>query len=134
MGSRTTPTFTNYALKVDGKLNKSVRGNFTFYENSKDKAGRDAGPTRPPETTWLQTGPTRYYKGEGNFIVGNRPVCDREGRVHRLPASRSCRSAASPPDFYFDDGGVAHNTYYGFNSSRPQHYAGGDGSLFRRRP
>ena len=91
-GQPDNTTFTNYALKVDGKLNKSVRGNFTFYENSKDKAGRDAGPTRPPETTWLQTGPTRYYKGEGNFIVGNRLFATARGAYIdcrlRAPARR----------------------------------------------
>ena len=78
-GQPDNTTFTNYAFKADGKLNKSVRGNFTFYENSKDKAGRDAGPTRPPETTWLQTGPTGSYKGEGNFVVGNKLFATAKG-------------------------------------------------------
>ena len=128
-GQADNTTFNNYAFKADGKLNKSVRGNFTFYENSKDKAGRDAGPTRPPETTWLQTGPTRYYKGEGNFIVGNRLFATArgayiDGGFGLLPVG------GLSSDYYFDDGGVAHNTYYAFHSSRPQHYAGGDGSFF----
>ena len=33
-------------------------------------------------------------------------------------------------DYYIDDGGVAHNTYYQYQSTRPQHYAGGDASYF----
>jgi len=128
-GQPDNTTFTNYAFKMDGKLNKSVRGNFTFYENSKDKAGRDAGPTRPPETTWLQTGPTRYYKGEGNFIVGDRLFATARG-AYIDSGFLLVPVGGLSTDYYFDDGGVAHNTYYGFHSSRPQHYAGGDGSLF----
>ena len=62
----------NYAFKVDGQSNASTRGNFTFFEGNKNKNGRSAGPTRPAETTWDQTGPTKFYKGEGNFVVGSK--------------------------------------------------------------
>jgi hypothetical protein len=62
--------FKTWALKVDGRVTKSVRGNFTYYDNDKSKDGRSVGPTRPPETAWDQRGPTTYYKGEGNFDVG----------------------------------------------------------------
>ena len=40
------------------------------------------------------------------------------------------RPAVSTRDYYIDDGGVAHNTYYQYASTRPQHYAGGDASYF----
>ena len=33
-------------------------------------------------------------------------------------------------DYYFDDGGVAHNSYYQYGTDRPQHYIGGDASYF----
>jgi hypothetical protein len=54
----------NYALKADSQLNDAIRAGFTFYEGNKVKNGRSAGPTRPSETTWNQTGPTRMYKGD----------------------------------------------------------------------
>ena len=81
-GASDSTSFTNYAFKADGKLNDKVRGNFTFYENNKQKTGRDAGPTRPPETTWDQAGPSRLYKGEGTFIAGKN-FSLRQGRFHR---------------------------------------------------
>jgi len=122
-------SFRNYALKADGKVNTSVRGNFTFYENNKTKDGRDAGPTRPAETTWSQTGPTRYYKGEGNFVVGKNLFASAKGAY--IDAGFLLAPAGGlSTNYYIDDGGVAHNSYYQYQSTRPQHYAGGDASYF----
>src|SRR3954469_2374851 len=121
--------FSNYSLKVDGKLNDRVRGNFTFYENSKNQAGRDAGPTRTLETTWVQGGPTRLYKGEGNFIAGKNFFASARGAY--VDAGFLLQPAGGmDTTYYIDDNGVAHNTYYQFLSTRPQHYAGGDASYF----
>jgi hypothetical protein len=121
--------FKNYALKVDGQANQSVRGNFTFYENNKVKNGRSAGPTRPPETTWNQTGPTKYYKGEGNFVLGSRLFASAK-YAHVEGGFELAPSGGLGTDYYFDDGGVAHNTFYQYQSIRPQDYIGGDGSYF----
>jgi hypothetical protein len=122
-------TFKNYALKVDGQLNKSIRGNFTFYENNKVKNGRNVGPLRPPETAWDQTGPTKYYKGEGNFVAGSRLFASAkyahvEGGFQLAPIGGLAR------DYYIDDGGVAHNSFYQYQSTRPQDYIGGDANYF----
>jgi Carboxypeptidase regulatory-like domain/TonB-dependent Receptor Plug Domain len=124
--------FKNYALKVDGEVTKGVRGNFTFYENNKIKNGRDVGPTRPPETAWNQTGPTKYYKGGGDFVVGNRlyataKVAKVDGGFLLAPVG------GLDKDYYIDDGGVAHNTFYQYQSTRPQNYIGGDASFFSGR-
>jgi hypothetical protein len=122
-------SFTNYALKADGKLNNRVRGNFTFYENNKTQSGRDAGPTRTVETTWDQAGPSRLYKGEGNFVAGRNFVAS--ARAAYIDAGFQLTPAGGlGTDYYIDDGGVAHNSYYQYQSTRPQHYAGGDASLF----
>jgi hypothetical protein len=128
-GSSDNTSFKNYAFKADGKLNDKVRGNFTFYENNKTKDGRDAGPTRPPETTWNQTGPTRYYKGAGTFAPGRSlfasvKVAYVSGGFQLAPAG------GLGQNYYIDDGGVAHNTYYQYQSTRPQRYVGGDASYF----
>lgn len=128
-GASDSTSFTNYAFKADGKLNGGVRGNFTFFENNKTKAGRDAGPTRPSETTWDQTGPSRLYKGEGTFVVGRNFFASAKSSF--VDAGFILTPAGGlGTDYYVDDGGVAHNTYYQYQSTRPQHYAGGDASFF----
>jgi hypothetical protein len=121
--------FKNYALKVDGQATKNIRGNFTFYENNKVKNGRSAGPLRPPETTWDQTGPTKYYKGEGNFVVGSRlfasvKVAHVTGGFDLAPVG------GLGTDYYIDDGLVTHNSFYEYKSNRPQDYVGADANYF----
>jgi hypothetical protein len=128
-GDSDKTVFKNYALKVDGQASQSIRGNFTFYENNKIKTGRSVGPTRPPETAWNQTGPTKYYKGEGNFVVGARlfasaKVAHVNGGFELAPAG------GLDTDYYFDDGGVAHNSFYQYQSIRPQDYVGADANYF----
>jgi hypothetical protein len=122
-------TFKNYSGKVDGEVNNNIRGNFTFYENNKIKQGRSIGPLRLPETAWNQTGPTKYYKGEGNFVIGSKlfataKVAYVDGGFQLAPAGGLNK------DYYFDDSGVAHNTFYQYQSTRPQHYVGGDANYF----
>ena len=124
--------FKNYAFKADGVVNPSVRGNFTFYENNKIKSGRSVGPVRPPETAWNQTGPTKYFKGEGNFVVGSRlfataKVAHVSGGFVLAPVG------GLDKDYYLDDGGVAHNSFYQYQSDRPQAYVSGDGNYFAGR-
>jgi hypothetical protein len=121
--------FKNYALKVDGQANRNIRGNFTFYENNKIKDGRNAGPTRPPATTWNQTGPTKYYKGQGDFVLGTHLFASAK-YAHVDSSFLLAPAGGLGIDYYFDDGGVAHNTFYQYQSTRPQDYAGGDANYF----
>jgi len=128
-GLATNTSFDNVAFKAEGRLNNAVRGNFAFYENAKDQDGRDAGPTRPIETTWSQSGPTRYYKGEGNFIVSKGLFASVKG-AYVGAGFELIPNGGLAKDYYIDGGGVAHNTYYQYRTSRPQLYFGGDGSYF----
>jgi hypothetical protein len=121
--------FKNYALKTDAKINEAIRGNFTFYENNKIKNGRSAGPTRPAETSWDQTGPTKYYKGEGNFVVGSKMFATAK-YAHLDGGFQLAPEGGLGTDYYIDDGGVAHNTFYQYQSIRPQDYVSGDASYF----
>jgi len=121
--------FKNYAFKTDAKINDAIRGNFTFYENNKIKNGRSAGPTRPAETSWDQTGPTKYYKGEGNFVVGSKMFATAK-YAHLDGGFQLAPEGGLGTDYYFDDGGVAHNTFYQYQSIRPQDYISGDASYF----
>src|SRR6185295_13962169 len=119
----------NYAFKADGQANANTRGNFTFFMGDKNKFGRSAGPTRPPETTWDQTGPTKYYKGEGNFVVGQNLFAAAR-YAHISGGFPLVPQGGLDKDFYKDDAGVWHNSYYFYKTTRPQDYAAGDASYF----
>jgi carboxypeptidase family protein len=118
----------NYAFKADAQMNPSVRGNFTFFEGNKTKTGRSAGATRPPETTWDQEGPTKYYKGEGNFTVGQKLFAT--ARYAYVSGGFQLTPEGGNVPFYKDDNNVWHNSYYFYKTTRPQYYAAGDASYF----
>src|SRR5581483_8937607 len=118
----------NYAFKADGQLNPSVRANFTFFEGNKQKFGRGAGALFPQETTWDQTGPTKYYKGEGNFVVGQNLFL--AARYAYVSGGFSLTPEGGNKSWYVDDAGVHHNSYYFYSTTRPQYYGAGDGSYF----
>jgi len=128
-GLPTNTAFKNNAFKAEGKWTNSVRGNFAYYDNAKTVEGRDAGPTRPTETTWNQDGPTHFYKGEGNFVVGKGLFASVRG-AYVSAGFELIPVGGLTKDYYFDAGGVAHNTFYQYQTSRPQHYFGGDASYF----
>ncbi len=122
----------NYAGKLDAQLSTNIRGNFTFFEGNKIKNGRSVGPTRPPETAWNQTGPTRYYKGEGNFVVSQNLFATARfayitGGFQLAPVGGLDTSV------YLDDSGVFHNSYLNYLTNRPQAYLSGDGNYFKNR-
>ena len=120
----------NYGLKFDAQASSSVRGNFTYFLGDKVKFGRNAGPTRPPETSWNQTGPTKYYKGEGNFTFGQSLFA--AARYAYISGGFSLTPQGGlDKDFYKDDNLVWHNSYYFYKTERPQYFAGGDASYFK---
>jgi hypothetical protein len=115
----------NYAVKADGILTKTIRGNFTFFENARTEDGRGAGLLRVAEAAWNETDPARYYKGEGRFILGPRIVATARGAyvTHAFTLTPAGGLTASP---YIDDSGVAHNSSYEFQTTRPQRYGAAD--------
>src|ERR1041385_2586726 len=59
------------SFKATGQATPGIRLNYTFFRGNKEKFGRGASATHPPETTYDQKGPTPLNKGEANFVIGN---------------------------------------------------------------
>jgi hypothetical protein len=119
----------NYAFKADAQATDSMRLNFTFFENNKVKNGRGASATRPAETTWDQSGPTRMYKGEGNWVLGQNLFA--AARFSYTQAGFSLIPIGGlTPNEYEDDNLVFHGSYLQFTTTRPQWYGGADASYF----
>ena len=128
-GGRDHTILKDYALKLNGQLSNATRAGFTFWDGEKSKFGRGAGATRPPETTTDQAGPTKMYKGEASFTLGNRVFL--VGRyAHISGAFTLTPEGGLDKSVYIDDNGVFHNSYYNYASTRPQHVANADGSFF----
>jgi len=119
----------NSAFKADGNLNSTTRANFAFFRGDKQKNGRGVGPTHLIETAWNQTGPTSMYKGEGNFVIGQKLFA--AARYAYISGGFTLDPIGGrDKDFFKDDAGVWHNSYYFYTTIRPQYFAGGDASYF----
>ncbi|HYT76434.1 MAG TPA: TonB-dependent receptor [Vicinamibacterales bacterium] len=118
------------SFKATGQLSPSTRANFTFFRGNKQKFGRGASSTRPPETTYDQKGPTDMYKGEVNFVLGNNIFLVAKG-AHIHGGFQLAPEGGLTAHEWFDDSGVQHGTADLYKSNRPQDSVGLDGSVFR---
>lgn len=120
----------NVSLKTQGQITKSMRGSFTFFQANKQKFGRDASSTRPQETTYNQDGPNQMFKGEVNYNVGNNLFL--VGRyAHVKGGFTFVPQGGMSTDVYQDAGGVWHNSFYDYNTDRPQDAFVMDGNFFK---
>ncbi len=119
----------NYAFKADAQATTGIRLNFSFFEGNKIKNGRSVGPTRLIETAWNQTGPTKYYKGEGNFVMGSNLFAAVRG-AYVDGGFQLAPIGGLNTNTYQDDAGVWHGSYLFYKTTRPQYYVGGDASYF----
>ncbi len=94
-----------------------------YLRGDKQKFGRNAATTRPPETTWNQTGPTSLYKLEDNQVFSSNLVADAfasymdEGFQLVAVATDNGSNAQA----FIDSSGVWHNNYLSQYFGRPQH-------------
>ncbi len=123
----------NYALKLNGQLASNNSGVLFYHFGDKVKDGRGAGPTRPRETTYLQTGPTDIYKLEDTHIVsGNLYITGLVSYVGGGFALDPIGGLGTDPNLNVvqDQAGVYHNSYFGYSTERPQEQAKVNGNIF----
>ena len=116
---------------MNGDFNSATRASFTFFEGNKQKFGRSAGPTRPAETTWNQTGPTKLYKFEINRTVSNSLFLT--GRYAHISGGFSLTPIGGTTGVtaWNDENGIWHGTYLSYNTDRPQDTLQLEGTSFK---
>ena len=92
---------------------------------TRTSAGASASATRPDETTYNQTGPSSFYKGEVNYVVGNNLFLTGRGvalpdRVRVRPARRHGQRMSTSTT-----SGVWHGSSWNYLTDRPQQTAHG---------
>jgi hypothetical protein len=122
----------NRSFKATAQISDAIRGGFTFFRGDKLKYGRGASTSRPPATTWNQSGPTSLYKGEGNFVFGNNLfLTGRYAYVDGGFALTPQGGLATP--YYVDDAGSVQGSYVHYETVRPQKNLSADANFFRGR-
>jgi hypothetical protein len=120
----------DYNAKLNWQANNSHNATIFFFRGDKKKQGRNAGVTRPPETTWNQSGPTNVYKFEDAMTLGGTTfVAARYAYVSG--AFTLTPQAGREPNVWYEGGsGTYHGSYLHYDTTRPQHQFQVDGNHF----
>jgi hypothetical protein len=120
----------DFNAKADWQANNMHRLNFLFFRGDKKKQGRNAGITRPPETTWNQSGPTNLYKVEDNITIGNATfVAARYAFING--GFQLTPQGGRDANIFYEGGSLTwHGSYLHFETTRPQHQFQVDGNHF----
>src|SRR5207247_10476617 len=112
----------NKNLKLNGQIisSNSAVGFYTY--GDKFRNARDLSPTRPFETAYKQTGPTKVYKLEDTQIVGSSLYLTGmwskvNGGFSLIPNGGDGEGAATA---FRDTSNVWHNTFRDYITVRPQ--------------
>jgi hypothetical protein len=116
-------------LKVNTQLSPADSGVLSYLRGERVQSGRGASPTRPPETTWDETGPTNVYKIEDTHIFGpdlflTGLLAKTTGGFDFVPKGGLSVNAS------VDESLIFHNTFVEFKTDRPQKQAKLDGAYF----
>lgn len=130
--------------KLNAQITRNNSGVFFYYNNSKEKQGRNASPTRPPATTWNQGGfgPEGTYKFEDTHIFSsNFYLTGLYSKVNggfglwadsgAGCADMDCARANAQKSWVIDlSTGESRNTFLSVQGERPQDQYRLDGSAF----
>jgi len=120
----------NRSLKLSAQASQAIRASYTYFRGDKLKYGRGASPTRPPETTWNQKGPSPVHKGEANFVLGNNLFLT--GRTSYVGGGfQLAPQGGLSANWYIDDSGTNRGSNYQYQTRRPQWASAAEGSFFR---
>jgi hypothetical protein len=115
--------------KVNAQLSPANSGVLFFLRGEKTQSGAGASPTRPPETTWSQSGPTDVYKIEDTHIFS--PDLFATGLLAKTTdAFDFLPRGGLDVNSSLDESFVSHHTYIEFKTDRPQRQAKLDGAKF----
>jgi hypothetical protein len=126
-------TLEDIGAKTQYAFSDAWRGNFTFFSGNKKKDGRGAGPFNPPETTWIQDGPSKMYKGEVNGTIGSTLFVTARGAHVNGPFTLIPKGGLDNGQVFIDADGVYHNSNIFSANDRPQIVFNGDANWFRGR-
>jgi hypothetical protein len=91
-----------------------------YFRGNKTKQGRSAGPTRPPETSWNQAGPSHVWKIDDSQVFASNFIASAAYSYTLTPFSLTPQGGLAA-EMYRDAANVFHGSYYFDDNYRPQH-------------
>ncbi len=115
------------AARLDAEISSATRLSFLYHRGEKVKHGRGAGPTRSPETTQDQGGPSTIYKAEVSHSFGPQLFLSAKLAFVTSDFYLTPQSGLSSQAWLDFATQVWHGGFSAFSSSREQQQAQLDG-------
>jgi hypothetical protein len=135
VGDHTTLESKN--AKLNAQISSSNSATAWYFDSEKVKIGRNAGPTRPQETTWNQGGfgptPTAYKAEDTQIFGSNFYLTGLYSKVNggfQLVPQGGADLGTQQRNASLDGSFVWHNTFLLYQTERPQEQIKGDASYF----
>ena len=121
------------AARGDAQLATATRFSFLYHRAEKLKEGRGAAPNRPPETTWLQSGPVSIYKAEASRVFDPALFLSAKFAYVDLVFGLTPQSGLDSQAYLDAAVGVWHGGFNYSQSDRSQYQTQVDGNWSRAR-
>jgi hypothetical protein len=135
VGDKTTLEAKN--AKINGQVTSSNSATAWYFDSEKVKIGRNAGPSRPQETTWDQGGfgptPTAYKVEDTQIFSSNFYLTGLYSKVNggfQLVPEGGAGLGGSQLNAALDSSFIWHNTFLLYQTERPQEQLKADASYF----
>ncbi len=119
----------DYSAKLNAQPIESNSFTAFYFRGNKTKQGRSASPTRPPETTWNQLGPSPVEKLDDSQVFTSNLFANVAYSYSNSGFSLIPQGGLGV-DLYRDPARVFHNSYYEDVNYRPQHQVQGTVTSF----
>lgn len=119
----------NIAYKVNAQITDANSFVYTKNEGDKLKFGRGASSTRPPETTWDQSGPSPLQKAEDTHVFNSKFFLTAQWS-EMLGGFQLVPQGGIDVESWTDFDSVSHDSFYFLFNERPSERVKLDGSYF----
>jgi len=120
----------NYTAKVNGQVTPSTDFVASYNRGDKIKSGRGAGPDRPPETTWDQSGPTDLWKAQVNHVFSNSFLASLTYGFIDGGFVLDPKGGADAQGVTLGADGIFRNSYFFLDTNRDSQELSADGNYF----
>jgi Carboxypeptidase regulatory-like domain/TonB-dependent Receptor Plug Domain len=128
LGDSDKTTLENLNAKLNWQIVPSNAATGWWMHSDKVKFGRNAGPTRPQETSWDQTTPQNTWKVEDSQVFSSNFFASVQ--YNGINGNFTLDPEGGNVQAFIDEGGVWHNSYLIYAAPRPQRQVKGDLSFF----
>ena len=123
-GGKDNTQLEDYSAKINVQPIESNALTLFYFRGNKTKQGRSAGPTRPPETSWNQAGPSHVEKIDDSQVFSSNLILAAAYSYTLTPFSLTPQGGLNA-EMFRDAARVYHGSFYFDDNYRPQHQVQG---------